>query len=198
VVEKANLTSVFLPVADEHIVVSNYTQRYDIGALSSVPAIIGTNQHKFNALIPHIPGVPYNITLSDSYTNIFSLCTAATTSQLREVNGCTTYRDRYDGKFSKISSLNFPGAYHAAELPLIFGTAGNYHGESITYENVVNVKMQDLWLEFANDPQGGLRNVGWSPYGEGEAMIFGDTETPVRQIDISELDGVFTAQAVDI
>jgi hypothetical protein len=36
-VEKANLASVFLPVADEHIVFSNYTQRYEIGALSLVP-----------------------------------------------------------------------------------------------------------------------------------------------------------------
>lgn len=36
----------FVPVADERIVFSNTTQRYEIGAFSSVPAIIGTNQHE--------------------------------------------------------------------------------------------------------------------------------------------------------
>ena len=131
-VEKANLTSVFLPVADEHTVFSNYAQRYEIEALSSVPAIIRTNQHEFNALIPRIPRASYNFPLSDSYTNDFFLCTLATTAQLREFNDRTTYRNKYDGNFSYISPSNFPGAYHAAELRLIFGIAGSYHWESTT------------------------------------------------------------------
>jgi carboxylesterase type B len=135
--------------------------------------------------------------LITTQTLIF-LCTAATTSQLREVNGSTTYRYRYDGNFSNISPPNFPGAYHAAELPLIFGTAGNYHGESTTYENTVSRELQDLWLEFAKDSQSGLINVGWGPYTEGKAVLFGDTDTPFRQIDIFELDSVYTTQSIDI
>lgn len=124
----------------------------------------------------------------------FFLCAAATTSQLREVNGRTTYRSRYDGNFSNISPSNFLGAHHAAELPLIFGTAGNYHGGSTAYENVVSGKMQDLWLEFATVPHNGLRNGGWNPYAEGKAMLLGDTDTLVRQIDIFQLDNVCTTQ----
>jgi acetylcholinesterase len=115
----------------------------------------------------------YNVMHSDSYTNTFFLCTAATTSQLREINCRTTYRYRYDGNFSNISPSNFLGAYHVAEIPLIFGTVGNYHGKSTTNQNRVSGKMQDLWLEFAKNPQNGLRNAGWSTYAEDKAMLLG-------------------------
>jgi acetylcholinesterase len=190
-VKKANLTSKFLPVADGRIVFPNYTQRYEMGALSSAPAIIGTNQHEFNALIPGV-----NETLSDSLTNTTFLCTAAMASQLREAHNRTTYRYRYDGNFSNISPPTFPAAYHAAELPLIFGTAGEYHGASTPYENLVSRKLQDTWLEFAKDPQDGLRNAGWSPYGDGKAVLIGDTDTPVKLIDISQLDSTCATVSV--
>ena len=59
---------------------------------------------------------------------------------------------------------------------------------------MVSRELQDLWLEFAKDPHNGLRNVGWSSYVEDKAMLFGHTDTLVRQIDISELNSVCTIQ----
>jgi acetylcholinesterase len=76
----------------------------------------------------------------------------------------TTYRYRYNGNFSNISPAEYPGAYHGAELPLLFGTAGEYHGASTTYEDILSVTLQDLWIEFAKGPRDGLRNVGWSTF----------------------------------
>ncbi|KAF4634691.1 hypothetical protein G7Y89_g3411 [Cudoniella acicularis] len=187
---KLNLTSSFLPTADERLVFSNYAQRYEIGAYSSAPAIIGSNQHEANALIPPILGVTLNETHADEYTNATFLCTAAIASQLRETTGRTTYRYRYDGNFPNISPPDFPGAYHAAELPLIFGTAGDYHGASTTYEDSVSRSMQDMWLEFAKDPLNGLRNAGWCLYADGKAVLIGGTEAPFQEIDILQLDSV--------
>ena len=40
----------FVPMADERINFSNYTQRYEVGAFLPVPAIVGTNQHELNVL----------------------------------------------------------------------------------------------------------------------------------------------------
>jgi acetylcholinesterase len=177
----------FLPVADQRVVFSNYSQRYEKVALSLVPAIIGTNQHELNALAEKGPGVADNNEL-DTLSNQTFLCTAAATSRLRQAHARTTYRYRYDGSFSNISPGVFTGAYHGAELPLIFGTDGEYHGASVTHEEIVARKLQDLWLAFAKDPQRGLKNVGWGSYGDGNAVLIGHGNATVTQIDVSQLD----------
>ncbi|KAJ7448494.1 Alpha/Beta hydrolase protein [Mycena latifolia] len=187
----ANATLSFLPVPDEHIVFANYTARYGTGALARVPAIIGTNQHELNALVQHgVPGQPVNQSAVDATADGAFLCKAAATAALRQAQGLTTYRFRYDGDFANISPPEFPGAYHASELPLIFGTAGEFHGASTAYEDEVSAKMQDLWLAFARDPEQGLQSAGWDTFAAGKAVFLGDADTPMKVVDIQELDGV--------
>ncbi|KAM0485589.1 hypothetical protein ACHAPX_001577 [Trichoderma viride] len=189
---KLNLTTSFLPIVDERLVFSSYSKRYGVGAYSSVPAIIGSNKHETNALLPPVSGGRSNETYTeaDTVTNTTFLCTAAMAAQLREKGGRTTYRYRYDGNFPNISPPNYRGAYHAAELPLIFGTAGDYHGASTLYENVVSKNMQNMWLEFAKDPLNGPQNTGWSSYANGKAVLIGDIKAPFQEIDINQLDSV--------
>ncbi|KAJ7028933.1 carboxylesterase, type B [Mycena alexandri] len=182
----ANLTIPnFLPIPDERVVFADYTARYAAGAVARVPALIGTNQHELNAVIAHAPGVNINDTLA----NLTFLCTAAATSRLREAQGLTTFRYRYDGDFGNISPTNFSGAYHASELPLIFGTAGLFHGPSTAYEDAVSIKLQDLWLDFARDPQQGLQNARWESFEAGGAVLLGDSDTPLKAITAQDLDG---------
>jgi acetylcholinesterase len=179
----------FLPVADEKVVFSNYSERYEMGAISAVPAMIGTNQHELNALSGLKPGAAYSTAL-DLFTNATFLCSAAKTSQLRQAASLTTFRYRYDGNFSNISPENFTGAYHGAELPLIFGTAGDFHGASTAYEESVSMKLQDLWLAFAADPQFGLKYVGWSTYEEEKAVLIGGVSAVFELVDVTLLDGI--------
>ncbi|KAJ6496176.1 carboxylesterase, type B [Mycena sanguinolenta] len=181
----------FLPVPDEHIVFSDYKSRYAIsGAVARIPAVIGTTQHEFNALVPDIPGSPFNQTEVDASTNKTFLCTAAQTSQLRQAHGLTTYRFRYDGNFSNISPPEFSGAYHTSELPLIFGTAGDFYGKSTPYEDLVSVRMQSLWVTFATNPETGLALAGWNSYSEDKAVLLGDSDEPVKLITAEQLDGI--------
>ncbi|KAJ7463991.1 para-nitrobenzyl esterase [Mycena latifolia] len=169
----ANASLSFLPVPDERVVFANYTARYAAGALSRVPALIGTNQHEGNAVVAHgLPNKPVNQTALDTGSDVLFLCTAAATAALRQAQGLTTYRFRYDGNFSNISPPEFPGAYHASELPLIFGTAGEFHGASTAYEDEVSAKMQDLWLAFGRDPEKGLQAAGWDTFGAGKAAVY--------------------------
>ncbi|KAJ7108005.1 Alpha/Beta hydrolase protein [Mycena crocata] len=187
----ANSTLKFIPVPDERIVFANYSAQYSAGAIARVPAMIGTNQHELNAEIPA------NETFSDISTNTTFLCTAAGTAQLREARGLTTYRYRYDGNFPDISSPKFPGAYHASELPLLFGTMGRFHGVATAYENEVSMKMQDLWLAFAKDPELGLQGLGWDSFSAGKAVLLGGAETPMKAINVQDLDTISEACLVN-
>ncbi|KAJ6523972.1 Alpha/Beta hydrolase protein [Mycena capillaripes] len=173
----------FLPIPDERIVFANYRARYATGNVARVPALIGTNAHELNALVAQIPGAPFNAT-TDAQGNALFLCTAAETARLRQAQGLTTFRYRYDGNFPNISPPEFPGAYHASELPLLFGTAGQFHGASTEYEDVVGATMQVLWLDFVRDPAGGLE---WGSFGKDNAVLLGDEDAPVKVIDVEEL-----------
>jgi hypothetical protein len=54
----------------------------------------------------------------------------------------------------------------------------------------VSRKLQDLWLDFAKNPEHGLSKVGWSQYGMGKAVLVGDADVPLKEIDVSQLDDV--------
>lgn len=45
------------------------------------------------------------------------------------------------------------GAYHQSELPILFGTHGNYRGSSTKYEVAVSEALQDAWVAFARNPK---------------------------------------------
>jgi len=187
----------FIPIADERIVHSNYTHQYELCAMSSIPAIIGSDKNEMNVFGDQPSLATYETALSNSS---FLCATAAKTSQLRQTQSRTTYRYQYNGNFSNISPPGYTGATHASELPLIFGTAGQYHGNSTAYEGVVSRKLQDLWLAFAEDPENGLRGLGWGSYGEGKAVLLGGEGKPMVEIDIEQLDGIcrhLTAASAD-
>lgn len=180
---------VFLPVPDEKVVFSNYTRQYELNAISSVPAIIGTNQHEIYALAG-LASSNSSYAQLDFAGNQSFLCTAATTSRLRAAAALTTFRYRYDGNFSNISPGIFKGAYHGSELPLIFGTAGEFHGESTEYEDTVSARLQDMWVAFADDPHHGLEREGWSSYAQGKTALLGGEKKAFELVDIDQLDGI--------
>jgi acetylcholinesterase len=72
----------------------------------------------------------------------------------------TTFRYYYTGNFSNIAPRPWQGAYHSAELPLIFGTHDIVREESTNVEFAVSHAMQDMWLAFMRDPINGLPDRG--------------------------------------
>ncbi|KAJ7648859.1 Alpha/Beta hydrolase protein [Mycena rosella] len=103
--------------------------------------------------------------------------------------GRTTYRSATTATSRTSHPPGFTGAYHASELPLIFGMAGQFHGPSTAYENEVSGRLQDLWVAFAQDPEKGLQTAGWKTFGAGKAVFLGDADTPMKEVDVRELDG---------
>jgi carboxylesterase type B len=74
------------------------------------------------------------------------------------------------------------GAYHGADLPMLFGTHGNYRGASTEYEIAVSEAMQDAWRAFANDPHHALDGQGWEPYTPDRDVVrvIGEGDTVAR------------------
>jgi len=102
--------------------------------------------------------------------------------RLRAAAGIPTYRYLYSGNFTNLAPRPWLGAYHSSELPLLFGTHGNYRGPSTKYEVDVSEAMQDAWHAFANDPSQGLIAQKWPQFTPGHELmrVFGDSGTVAR------------------
>ncbi|KAM0193417.1 hypothetical protein ACHAPI_007736 [Fusarium lateritium] len=160
----------FSLIPDNVTAFANYSRR--IGRDPSlypvnIPILIGTNADEGNAVIPYsFPGyetatkIPKNLEpIADGFA-LNLQCTTLKEARLRSEAGATTYQYLYAGNFTNISPLPWLGAYHTAELPLIFGTYG-IEGPSTKFERSVSERMQDLYVKFASDPVHGLKNAGW-------------------------------------
>ncbi|GIZ38590.1 hypothetical protein CKM354_000200200 [Cercospora kikuchii] len=155
----------FGAAADGVVVFGNYTERALEGGQAKIPAIIGTNAQDGVPFAPYNPdGV--NVATANGVTLAAFFCPATETTRLRQETDRLTYRYLYSGNFTNISPRGWMGAWHSAELPLIFGTHPNYRGNSTELEYQTSHAMQDAWVAFANDPVNGLASVGWKPYEE--------------------------------
>lgn len=63
------------------------------------------------------------------------------------------------------------GAYHFAELPLIFGSHEDLSPPSPQIQYDVSHKMQDYWLAFIKDPHDGPRHAGWPLYAPSGSLL---------------------------
>ncbi|KAF5664108.1 triacylglycerol lipase v precursor [Fusarium heterosporum] len=160
----------FSVIADNVTTFTNYTSRIRRNSLiypTNIPILIGTNTDEGTAVIPYqfpgyetAPEIPSNLKpISDGFA-LNLQCKTLREIRLRSEAGATTYQYLYAGNFTNVSPLPWLGAYHTAELPLVFGTYGS-EGSSTKFERSVSERMQDQYLRFASDPVHGLKEVSW-------------------------------------
>lgn len=174
---------------------ANYTAAYLSGHYAKLPKILGHNLVSFCAFLAAEPRLttalkqidgastaalqsgPPNIvgpTAEDELAATLHVrCDMVAEAQIRESLGLTSYRFEYSGNFSNLSPLPFMGAYHSSELPMIFGTYADVGGAGTPFQKATSEAMQDLWLEFAKDPENGLANAGWPKYSSGNVEVLG-------------------------
>ncbi|TVY83336.1 Lipase [Lachnellula suecica] len=178
----------FYPVVDNRTKFENYTKRALAGNFARIPAIIGTNADEAASLLPWDPllgPTPTNVAI---LTQSNFLCLASQTTKNRYHANVPTWRYLYAGNFTNLSPRPWEGAYHASELPMIFGTAG---AASTSFQNATSAKMQDLWLAFARDPYRGLLLQGWAPYmPNGTAAQFGQLGSGGNLVDTIGIDAL--------
>ncbi|KAM7214260.1 Alpha/Beta hydrolase fold [Rhypophila decipiens] len=174
----------FRPSPDEVTVFRNYTQRALNGGLAKVPTIISLTSNEQSTLykypISNLTEGPYQPSVDAGTVGIF-VCLSSNSTSVRQRLNITTYRYEYSGNFSSVTPLWWMGAYHASDIPMVFGTyegrylddkggqSGNGWEDKVTdYQREVAERMQDWVLEFMKDPENGPRKNGWLAYGDAE------------------------------
>jgi carboxylesterase type B len=134
---------------------------------SRVPLLISTLTNEGGAVVPYdFDGSATATELPPALAGVAEgfatnlRCTTLQETRLRAGVGATTYRYFYAGNFTDISPRPWLGAYHTADLPMVFGTFG-IEGPATLFEKHVSERMQDLYLEFLKDPLNGLKRAGW-------------------------------------
>lgn len=153
----------FIPVSDDVVVFSNYSDRYAKGFVSHRPAIFSTCLHEGRSLVAYNrSGV--NETAATELTLTSFLCPASETAKLRTKAGLTTYRYQFAGNFPNDSPLPWMDSYHASDLPMLFATHQDYtngHGHSTPFEFEVSRTMENLLYAFMTEPHTGPQQKGW-------------------------------------
>ena len=188
---------IFLPVADEKLIFSNYTDRALNGYLSPNPAMF-TDVANNNATLVSWPSA--NPAAGPNETAVIQgtladwVCPTAGTSILRTKAGLLTYRAQYAGNFSNQTPYPWMGAYHCADLAMFFGTydynALHSNSTPTALERATSEAMQDYLLVFMRDPFTGLQKSGWAPYANGSTILrFGADGMAVQNVSSAEIDG---------
>jgi cholinesterase len=157
----AGILGLFGPTVDDTIVFANYTERTP----AKVPVLLGNTDYE--AGLFRLQFALSNITLPDHFWNAFNLqeftCPAGVRANMSVAAGVPTWRYRYMGVWDNTALSPQSGAYHTAEIPLLFDTAPTSVPASEEYIAVGNY-MRGAWAAFAKDPVKGLTNYGWPSY----------------------------------
>jgi cholinesterase len=84
------------------------------------------------------------------------------------------WRYFFDASFAN-SYITAPGAYHASEIPLVFGTYPQVNATE--FQTELSIAMQKAWADFAKDPTTG---PGWNM---SKVMVFGGDAAPGESDD---------------
>ncbi|CAG8950651.1 hypothetical protein HYFRA_00002861 [Hymenoscyphus fraxineus] len=166
------ILSPFGPTADNSIIFSNYTQRTP----ASIPILLGNTDYEGGLFRTQLALA--NTTFPDWAWDAYNLAGFTCPSGLRANHSLAsnnpTWRYRYHGIFPNTNISSEGGAYHGAELPILFGTADLF-GKSTAIEEEIASYIQGAWTTFAKDPTKGLLT-----YGEGWPLYDPTKETLVR------------------
>ncbi|TLD25753.1 gb [Venturia nashicola] len=130
----------FLPVQDDVTFFTDPAARAKQAQLKK-PAIIGTAANEGASLArPYTPSGPSKVA-AQAITSQF-LCSTVKTRSYRYAQNLTTYPYYYMGNFTNISPLQWEGAYHSSELPVLFQVASPSRGNPSDLEVSVGHRMQ--------------------------------------------------------
>jgi cholinesterase len=105
-------------------------------------------------------------------SNARSTCGSHDTAQARRTAGVKSWRYRYAGEWPNQFIGEGAGAFHGAEIALVFGTTPLVSKKPDTAEEVkLRKAMMGAWSSFAKDPESGLTNYGWPVYDQSKPTL---------------------------
>ncbi|KAK8909570.1 hypothetical protein QC760_002270 [Botrytis cinerea] len=162
----------FLPTIDDTVVFSNYTERSLAGNFTSKPLLIGSNDKEATLFV--VAAALQGVSTSDADAQTIDLigftCPSGYRANYSTQANVNTWRYRYFGSFPNTMIVPNAGAWHTAEVPLLFDT--NLANPPETAEQVeIGKYMRGAWATFAKDPENGLSNYGWPKYDAAEDTL---------------------------
>ncbi|KAI1075970.1 alpha/beta-hydrolase [Whalleya microplaca] len=185
----------FRPTVDRKIIYENYTERAQKGLISKVPALVSDTANEQSSLVAYpvdnLAAGPNKTSVDEGTLDDF-ICPALNSVNARTENNLTTYRYQYTGNYTNLTPFWWMGAYHGADLPMIFGSY-NLNGGATDFQKRVADTMQDYMFAFLADPEHGLKTLGWSPSkvgsdGNGPMVRFSAGTDIIKNISSAEVD----------
>ncbi|KAJ3557787.1 hypothetical protein NP233_g11658 [Leucocoprinus birnbaumii] len=160
-------------VQDNITIFSDTAARAAAGNFLKVPLLVGSTQNEGDIFVvgaellsPLASAPPFVTELAaDLETHLGFTCPAGANALNRLGAGVPTWRYQYQAVFRDISTRPDLRAWHASELPIVFGTYNQSTAIPKTQDEIALSRyMQSAWVAFARDPQKGLSNFGWPAY----------------------------------
>ncbi|OLN87334.1 Cholinesterase 2 [Colletotrichum chlorophyti] len=149
----------FSPVVDDALIFADY------GVRDSAKGgyLIGNTENEAGLFKLSVPSA--NETYWLGFNLVAFNCPAARRAARAVSAGHPTWRYRYFGDFPNMAITTTPpsGAWHAAELPVLFDTAPQAAVKSTAQQVAVGKYFRHAWAAFAKDPKSGL--VDFDCYG---------------------------------
>jgi cholinesterase len=163
----------FAPAVDDITVFSDYDARSAAGNFIKVPLLTGNCDYEAGLFAT--TAALANVTYPPIFWTEFDLsvftCPAAERANISIAAGVPTWRYRWFGDFPNLRLTSVPdsGAWHASELPVLFGNYPNATGgvpASTDAELSIGSYIRGAWAAFAKDPVKGLNSYqgGWPEY----------------------------------
>ncbi|KAF8161402.1 carboxylesterase [Crassisporium funariophilum] len=159
-------------LADNITIFSDTNARAAAGNFLKVPVLGGSTLNEGDIFVVAAELVTSGVALpfitevlADIMTQTVFTCPAGFTAQERISAQVPTWRYQYQAVFPNISPRPDLRAYHASEIPLVFGTYNaSTLAPSTPTEIALSSYVQAAWVAFARNPQQGLLNFGWPMY----------------------------------
>ncbi|KAL9078110.1 MAG: hypothetical protein Q9157_002965 [Trypethelium eluteriae] len=191
----------FNVIPDDRIVFSDCEARSEAGKIARAPAIISNTANEWSSLVPYpvdnLTTGPYQPAVTAGDIS-FGVCPTFNSTVYRNRMDLPVFRFQHAGTFPNLNHLKWLGAYHASDLPIIFGTYGLLDDIANTtrFEVEVSQSMQDHVLAFVKDPfRGPQKTMGWmplvasDPHG-GDLIRFGADGKVSQHVNGIEVDGL--------
>jgi cholinesterase len=149
----------FGPTIDERLVFSDYERRGKDGQFAKKPMLVGSNFNEAGLFRVLASGSRAGAAITDAEWAIFNLgifqCPAGRAAAWRWENFTPVWRYIYMGDFPNLELTKKPpsGAWHGAEIPMIWSTTEQASGVSDTSdEERVSKYLHRAWARFAKEP----------------------------------------------
>ncbi|KAH6713612.1 carboxylesterase [Leptodontidium sp. MPI-SDFR-AT-0119] len=165
------LLSPFGPSVDDKIVFANYTNETP----ASIPVLVGSNDYEAGMFRTQLAlgGIAFADSDWDEMNLSSYTCPTGQRANASILANNPTWRYRFHAIFPNINISSEGGAYHGAELTLLFGTESQLE-PSTAEEDAFAEYLKGAWVAFAKDPVAGLSTYegGWPMYDPaGETLV---------------------------